>query len=87
MGRPPTYRFVGPRWALVSIGAHALGLVGLCVAYIVATQNPRSDGGVFVILLLGYAVICWLNLFRTAYELQLEAGVVRWRAPLRSSSG
>jgi hypothetical protein len=84
MRQSPTYRLFAPRWVAVVIGAHALGLVGLTVACVVAIVTPQPGIWVFAILFGGYGLICWLNLFLTANELRLEDGVVRWRAPLRS---
>lgn len=85
MRRSSTYRLFRPRWVRVAIGAHAVGLLGLMIGWIVAIRAPRpGDIWVFAIVFLGYGFICWWNLFLFAYELRLEDGVLRWRALLRS---
>jgi hypothetical protein len=83
MRQSPTYRFSSmPGWVAVVI--HALGLVGLTVACVVAILSPQPGDWVFAVLFVGWGFICWWNLYLTANELDLEDGVVRWRAPLRS---
>ena len=86
MRRPSTYRFFGPRWARVAIGAHAFALVGLVIAFIPTIRSQEPDAWVFAFMFVGFGFICWSNLFLEAYEIRLEDGVVRWRAPLRSGA-
>jgi hypothetical protein len=47
--------------------------------------DPKADIAWFwVLFLLVYASITWINLFKTANELKIDGELLKWRSPFRS---
>jgi len=81
--RPIVYRMYRARYAPFVIIFCAAFLV---VAVIGAVSAGNSGFGFDILFFSCTALISWLNLYVSVYELRLEDGQLHWRAPLRSGA-
>jgi hypothetical protein len=70
-------------YAPFGIILHVVFLVGAVVA---AVSAGKAGIGFDVIFFLAIGLISWLNLYVSVFELRLEDGQLKWRAPLRSGA-